>query len=61
MAEKITQDIFSENINENLSQTISRMWCLPFFNEIKGDERELDVFNRLLKPFEDMIPQGDLL
>ena len=54
MAEKVIQEVFSDKIDSNLSKTISKVWCLPFFKEIKGDERELDVFKLLLEPFENM-------
>lgn len=55
IAESVAKDVFQNKLSDNQAKTVSKIWCLPFFRELKGDEAELDIFNRLLKPLSDMI------
>lgn len=55
IAESVAKDVFRDKLSDNQAKTVSKIWCLPFLRELNGDEPELDVFNRLLKPLDDMI------
>lgn len=43
-------EIWGNEINEKQANNIARMVCLPFFKEIKIDNREAVLFNSLLEP-----------
>lgn len=54
VVEETSLDILGNGINEKQAKNIARMTCLPFFKEIKIDDKEAVLFNSLLEPMLNM-------
>lgn len=50
--EKFTTEYFGEDLKENTARTIALNQCLPFFKELKTDDK--NVFSMIVKPFTEM-------
>ena len=54
LAEKVGFETWGDKINVKQAKNIARLFCLPFFYEIKNDSKELQVFNALIDPIKKM-------
>lgn len=54
MAECVSKEIWSDNINTKQAQNIARIFCLPFFKEIEEGSKEAYIFETLFGPMKNM-------
>lgn len=53
-AEKLSKEKWGDSVNSKQAKNIARMFCLPFFKEIKEDSKDAFVFNTLFESMKNM-------
>ena len=54
IAEQTGKEIFKDDLNDKQAKNLSRLVCLPFFEEMREDSAQVKIFNLLYKPMQNM-------
>lgn len=54
LAENLSKETWGNSVNSKQAKNIARMFCLPFFKEIKEDSKDAFVFDALFEPMKNM-------
>lgn len=54
LAAQTALETWGDEINEQQAKNIAKIFCLPFFRKMKEENKEVEIFNTLFKPMEEM-------
>ncbi|MBQ6408615.1 MAG: DUF4238 domain-containing protein [Butyrivibrio sp.] len=54
LAEEVGAEIWQDRVNDKQLKNIARLYCLPFFKELKEGDKDAAVFDALFEPMREM-------